>query len=225
MKNVVITGANRGIGLELTKQFSEDSFVYAVCRSEFPEAARNDRINVVQLDITDEAAVAEFAQQLDAENVAIDLLINNAGTSGGDMTKEVLVDAATVSNVYITNVVGPMSMAVHLTPALKRADKPVMMTVSSHMGSHAHLNSYNANWWPYSSSKAALSFAVSAFAINEPEITSISLHPGWVKTQMGGTGADLEPAVSAEAIKALYGSIDTLESGKFYNYDGKLIEW
>ena len=76
-----------------------------------------------------------------------------------------------------------------------------------------------------SNAAAALSFAVSAFAINEPKIKSISVHPGWVKTRMGGNGADIEPIESAKGIKKLYDTIDDLEAGKLYNYDGTLLDW
>jgi NAD(P)-dependent dehydrogenase (short-subunit alcohol dehydrogenase family) len=225
MKNIVITGANRGIGLELTKQFAKDNFVYAVCRSDFPNEELNDHIRIVKLDITDEAAIASFADKLNSEQVAIDLLINNAGIAGGDDNEDVKEDAQSVAEVFAVNTIGPMTLSLHLTMALKRAEHPVMMAISSRMGTHTLLDDYNAEWWPYSSSKAALNLAVSAFAINEPGIKSISIHPGWVKTRMGGDDADIEPVDSAGGIKRLYDTIDSLGSGKLYTYDGKLMDW
>lgn len=225
MKHVVITGANRGIGLALTKQFSEDNFVYALCRSDFPNKALNQNIKVVKLDVTDEAAIKNFATKLDNEQVAVDLLINNAGMAGGDEDENVKQDAKSVTEVFVVNTVAPMMLSQNLTAALKRAEAPVMIAISSRMGTRAQLDDYNAEWWPYSASKAALSFAVSAFAINEPTIKSISVHPGWAKTRMGGDGAQLEPADSARGIQKLYETIDSLESGKLYNYDGTLMDW
>lgn len=223
MKTVVITGANRGIGLELTKQFAKDNIVYALCRNEFPAKELVDTVKVVKLDVTDETAIANFASIIDAENIAVDLLINNAGISSGD--SDVQEDFASITKVFATNSVSPMVLSIHLLHALKRAKEPVMLAVSSRMGTHAMLNTYSAQWWPYSASKAALSFAVSAFAINEPSIKSISVHPGWVKTDMGGQGADIEPIDSAKAIKKLYDSINALDSGAMYNYDGTLMKW
>jgi NAD(P)-dependent dehydrogenase (short-subunit alcohol dehydrogenase family) len=225
MKTIVITGANRGIGLELVKTFSNDNLIYALCRGEFPDADLNDRIKVIKLDVTDEKAIKDFAKKLENEKVSVDLLINNAGIAGGDEAENVKVDAKSVAEVFATNTIGPMMMSLHLTPHLKKADHPVMIAISSRMGTHAMLNDYNAEWWPYSASKAALSLAVSAFAINEPTIKSISVHPGWVKTSMGGEEADIEPTVSAEGIKKLHETIETLESGKMYKYDGTIMAW
>lgn len=225
MKTVVVTGANRGIGLALTQEFAKDSFVYALCRNEFPPEVLNENIKVVKLDVTNEAAIASFATGLNNTEVAVDLLVNNAGMAGGDDDEKVKVDIQSVAEVFATNTVAPMMLSLHLAPAMKRAEQPVMIAVSSRMGTHALLNKYNAEWWPYSASKAGLSFAVSAFAINEPEIQSISVHPGWVKTRMGGDGADIEPADSAKGIKQLYETIDSLESGRLYTYDGKLLDW
>ena len=226
MKTIVISGANRGIGLELTKQFAKDNIVYALCRSDFPQNELNDNIKVVNLDITNGEAIISFANELNNAQVAVDLLINNAGIAGGDMDKdEVKIDTKSATEVFATNVVGPMILSLHLKTALKRAVQPVMIAISSKMGTHAMLNDYSAEWWPYSSSKAALSLAVSAFAMKNPEIKTISVHPGWVKTRMGGDDADIEPFESASGIKALYDTIDTLESGRLYNYDGTIMAW
>lgn len=225
MKNIIITGANRGIGLELTKLFSADDMVYAVCRSDFPNDALNDNIKVIKLDITDESAIQSFAKKLNEENIAIDLLINNAGIDGRGDQRETKLDTGTVTSVFATNTVGPMIFSLHLLDALKRSEHPVVIAVSSRMGTHAMLDDYNAAQWPYSASKAALSFAVSAFAVNEPQVKWISVHPGWVKTRMGGQDADISTTESAMGIKKLYDSIDTLESGTMYNYDGSLMDW
>lgn len=225
MKTVVVTGANRGIGLALTKEFAKDSFVYALCRSEFPPEELNDNIKVLTLDVTNEAAIASFAAELNDKNVGIDLLVNNAGMAGGDENKNLKDDAHSVTELFAVNTVAPMILSIHLAPAMNRAERPVMIAISSRMGSHALLNKHNAEWWPYGASKAGLSFAVSAFAINEPAIKSISVHPGWVKTRMGGDGADIEPAESAKGIAQLYETIDSLESGRLYTYDGKLLDW
>jgi NAD(P)-dependent dehydrogenase (short-subunit alcohol dehydrogenase family) len=225
MKTIVISGANRGIGLELTRVFAKDNRVYALCRNNFPTSELNDHITVVKLDITNESAIQEFADELNNKNIAVDLLINNAGIDGGDDNKNVQVDVKSLTEVFVTNTVGPMMLSLNLKPALERADHPAMLAVSSRMGTHALLNEYNAEWWPYSASKAALSLAVSAFAIRSPAIKSISVHPGWVKTRMGGTEAAIESVDSAQGIKKLYETIDELETGKLYNYDGTLMDW
>lgn len=225
MKNIVITGASRGIGLALVRQFSAENFVYALCRSEFPIGELNDNIKVVKLDVTDESAIINFANKLNDEQVAINLLINNAGISGSDEDGNIKTDMQSVIEAFASNTVGPMVLTLHMSIALRRAKNPVMIAISSRMGTHAMLDGYNAQEWPYSASKAALSFAVSTFAINEPTIKSISVHPGWVKTSMGGPDADMEPIDSALGIKKLYETIDSLESGKMYNYDGKLMAW
>ncbi len=225
MKNIIITGANRGIGLELTKLFASEHTVYAICRSDFPDEELNSNIKVVKLDITDESAIESFVEKLDKDQIAINLLINNAGIDGRGDKRETKVDSRTVTDVFATNTVGPMILSLHLLGAMKRAERPVMIAVSSRMGTHAMIDEYNASQWPYSASKAALSFAVSAFAINEPEIKWISVHPGWVKTRMGGQDADISTTESATGIKKLYDNIDSLESGTMYNYDGTVLNW
>lgn len=225
MKNIVITGANRGIGLELTKLFATEHTVYALCRSDFPEDALNNNIKIVKLDITDESAVESFVERLNKDRVAIDLLINNAGTDGRGDDGESKLDTRTVTGIFATNTVGPMILSLYLLDAMKRSEHPVMIAVSSRMGTHAMLDSYNASQWPYSASKAGLSFAVSAFAINEPEVKWISVHPGWVKTRMGGQDADISTTESATGIKKLYDNIDSFKSGGMYNYDGSVMDW
>lgn len=228
MSNVLITGANRGVGLALTELFSKDNTVYAVCRSEFPSGSLNDNIRVSRLDLANESQIKLFVEQLDKDKVAIDLLINNAGVAGGSsdgIDSDVVLDLDTVKNVFTTNVVAPMTLTRHLTAALKRSKNPCVISISSRMGTRALLNEYNAHWWPYSASKAALSFAVSAFALNEPSIKFISIHPGWVKTRMGGSDAPMDVKDSAGYIKKLYLDIDSLESGKMYNYDGTPMDW
>lgn len=225
MKNIVITGANRGIGLELTKLFASEHTVYAVCRSDFPEDELNSNIKVIKLDITDESAIESFVEKLKNDKVAIDLLINNAGIDGRGSERETKLDARTVTDVFATNTVGPMILSLHLLDAIKQSEHPVVISVSSRMGTHAMLDDYNAGQWPYSASKAALSFAVSAFAVNEPQIKWISVHPGWVKTRMGGQDADISTTESAEGIKKLYDNIDSFQSGGMYNYDGSEMDW
>lgn len=225
MKTIVITGASKGIGLGLTKLFAENEYVYALCRSDFPKEDINDNIEVIKLDVTDEEAVKNFANKLSSEQRAIDLLINNAGINGEDEDENVKVDAKSLTEVFATNTVAPMALSLSLAPLLKKSEHPTMIAISSKMGTHAMINEYNAARWPYSASKAALSFAVSAFAINVPRIKSISVHPGWVKTDMGGMDADIEVQESVLGIKKLYDAIDTLESGKMYNYDGTPMDW
>jgi NAD(P)-dependent dehydrogenase (short-subunit alcohol dehydrogenase family) len=228
MKSIVITGANRGIGLELTKLFSKDNTVYAVCRSEFPVNNLNENIHVINIDLLDESKIKAFADSLDDEQIGIDLLINNAGMAGGSsdgIDSEAMLDLETVTKVLATNVAVPMTVTRYLTSALKRSSHPSVISISSRMGTHTLLNEYSAEWWPYSSSKAALSFAVAAFAINEPTIKFISIHPGWVKTRMGGNDAPMEKNESAKHIQKLYENINSLDSGKMYNYDGQLMDW
>lgn len=228
MKNVIITGANRGIGLELTKLFSKGSTVYALCRSEFDAAHLNDNIRVIHIDLLDESQIKQFADTLSNERISIDLLINNAGMAGGStdgVDSEPLLDLDSVTQVLATNVAAPMTLTRYLAGMLKQSSDPVVISLSSKMGTHALLNEYTAEWWPYSSSKAALSFAVAAFAISEPTIKFISIHPGWVKTRMGGNDAPMEADKSAECIFKLYESIKSLDSGKMYNYDGQLMSW
>lgn len=229
MPTYLITGANRGIGLELTRQLtSRGDTVIGTARN--PDAAADLRSltdRVEQLDTSDEASILALAQRLKGQ--PIDVLINNAGvfldgralSSEGTTSEEML-------ETYRINVVGPFLLTRVLAPNLEQGDRKLAIQVSSNLGSIAAAKSEGrAGWAAYSASKAALNM-VCVLMDNELQkqgVASVALHPGWVKTDMGGEGADLEREdAAAHIINTIDGLTPDAHPG-FVRYDGEPMPW
>jgi NAD(P)-dependent dehydrogenase (short-subunit alcohol dehydrogenase family) len=226
MKTAIVTGANRGLGLALVKALSKDHRVFALCRNakNFPVAYKHENIKVLTVDITDTESVLDFVDGLKEQKIAVDLLINNAGVNDSD-DDVVVSEIDEISHIFKTNVIAPTILTEYLQPLLKKATTGTVISVSSQMSRYATLNFYNAEHWPYSTSKAALNFAMAAYAVDQPLIKTLLVDPGWMKTRMGGEGAFLEPEYSAACIVKLYEKASELESGKLYSLDGELLDF
>lgn len=226
MPTLLITGANRGIGLELTRQHAAAGWeVIACCRQPAEAEALKSlpgKITVEALDVTDYAAVDRLAEKYAAR--LIDLLINNAGIYGRRNPALVIEDFDEYLKVLQVNAVAPMKVALTFLPSLKLAKNAKIATVSSRMGS---MGSNGSGAYVYRASKAAINAAMHSFALDlRPSgIACILLHPGWVKTDMGGQGADITPQVSAAGIKAVIERTTLADTGRFFNYDGSEIPW
>jgi NAD(P)-dependent dehydrogenase (short-subunit alcohol dehydrogenase family) len=226
MPTLLITGANRGIGLELTRQYAAEGWNVIACARKPEQAAElkavKGQVSVEALDVTDYAAVDRLAAQY--RNTAIDLLINNAGIYGNRNPALGIADYDDYLKVLQVNAVAPMKVALALLPALQRASDAKIATVSSRMGS---IGASSGGSYVYRASKAAINAAMHSLALDlKPSgITCILLHPGWVKTDMGGQGADITPQVSASGIRNVIARTTLNDTGKFYNYDGSDIPW
>ena len=236
MQTILITGANRGIGLELTRQFllQGDVRVFATCRT--PERADElkalserdaSQVTVLQLDINDESSVSAAVKLIATEVRALDLLINNAGIAPrGDHQSRDMGDlsAADLSEVIITNAVGPLIVTQACRDLLKAGDDPRVVMISSSMGS---LQRAGGSSYGYRMSKAAMNMAarVLAYDTSMTGIITITANPGWVKTDMGGPSANLTPEQSASALLALIDRLTPSDNGKFFQYDGTEIPW
>lgn len=226
MPTLLITGANRGIGLELTRQYAAEGWNVIACARN-PEQAKelkalSGRVTIEALDVTDCGAVDRLAEKY--KDQAIDLLINNAGIYGTRNPPLAIADYNEYLKVLQVNAVAPMKVALAMMPALKRAKGAKIATVSSRMGSIA---SSGGGSYVYRASKAAINAAMHSLALDlKPSgIACILLHPGWVKTDMGGSGADITPQVSASGIKAVITRVRPEDTGCFFNYDGSEIPW
>lgn len=221
MATVVITGANRGIGLEMAKQYAADGWdVIGTARE--PERAQElaaiDRVTVMQLDAADDASVEKFVRELGDQPV--DLFINNAGIYGpSEFDREAWLD------LFNVNVIGPVRLATALKDNVARSADRKMVVISSQVGSIAENETGSMIY--YRTSKAAVNQAWTCLAKQwqDDGLTLAMLHPGWVQTDMGGENADLTPAESVEGMRAVIDGLTHDQNGKFYDHDGREIPW
>jgi NAD(P)-dependent dehydrogenase (short-subunit alcohol dehydrogenase family) len=229
MLNVLITGTNRGIGLELTRQYAKDGDrVFACCRS--PQTAEelnrlakqsNGRITVQAMDVSDEKSIEAAAKAIGDQ--PIDILINNAGVKGGEHQSLDRIDTAEWMETLKVMVIGPFRVVQAFLRNLEMAENPKIMTVTSQIG---------ASTWPmggsyaYASAKAGLNRLMRSLAIDLKDRAIVNLiHPGWVRTDMGGPNADIAPEESAAGIRKVIASVTKADSGKFYKWTGDIHPW
>ncbi len=225
---VVITGGSRGIGLELAKQATQKGMrVIAGVRTPSKAGALREAVGsrgeVLELDVTSDASVHAFADQLRTRLKSIDILINNAGIYLDAATGLENIESSMILKTLDANSVGPIRVTQALLPFLRAASSPKVATISSLMGSLTDNKGGGA--YAYRMSKAAVNMFVRSLAVDEREITALALHPGWVKTEMGGAGAPLAPAKSAEGLWTVIESCTLSDSGKFFNHAGRELPW
>lgn len=219
---VMIVGASRGIGLELTRQYLADGArVFATARSEEGlKLLRAEGARVLKLDVTEAASASGLAWQIDGE--AFDTVVVNAGVYGPRTTGLQTPTEADFDQVMHTNVLGPMRVVPQLAEAL--AEGARLGVISSRMGSMGLRT--NGNGWLYRASKAAVNSVLkdASFALAGRAIC-VALHPGWVRTDMGGTDADLAVADSARDLRRTLAALTPADNGAFLNHDGQPLAW
>jgi NAD(P)-dependent dehydrogenase (short-subunit alcohol dehydrogenase family) len=229
MPTVLITGANRGIGLALARGYAAEGWrVLACCRH--PDKAEDlkalkveagERVAIHRLDVTDGLKVASLSRELADE--AIDLLINNAGVSGRGGFGE--TDFDRWQPVFAVNTFAPLRVAERFVEQVARSERKLIVNISSKMGSiGANVSSDSIT---YRASKTALNQVSKCLsvALAPRGITVILFHPGWVSTDMGGTEAPVTPADSAAGIRAVIAGVTAEDNGRFFNYDGEELPW
>ena len=236
-KNYLVTGANRGLGLEFTKQILQAGHnVYAACRNindiedlDLLFAEYKDKLIVVNLDINDHDSILSLSDRL--KDVSIDVMINNAGTIGPlpyfeNTFKQHYgtIDYDVWSDVFKTNLFGPVKMAETFLENIENGNDKKMIFISSVVGSIAddHQKAF-----AYATSKTALNKSVALLAdiLKEKEVKVLAMCPGYVKTRMNGGGANLEPEESIEGMLEQIEKLDTESSGSFVRYNGESINW
>jgi NAD(P)-dependent dehydrogenase (short-subunit alcohol dehydrogenase family) len=225
MATIVITGASRGLGLEFVRQYAaEGERIIAACRH--PESAVALRsvkgdIKLVPLDVADAGSIHALS---DIIGEPIDVLINNAGVYGKAQTLGKM-DYAGWEDVLRINTIGPMHLTDALLPRIVAGKRKLVVGITSLMGSIDDNSS--GGYYAYRSSKAGLNAVFKSLSIDlRPHgVTAVVLHPGWVKTDMGGTGAPLEPLESVSGMRAVIAKLGPKESGRFYDYRGKELPW
>ena len=231
MASALITGANRGIGLEFARQYLADGWqVYAACRdpasaSELRRLAQasDDNLLILALNVTDPETVKAVAAQLDGQ--AIDLLLNNAGVGGARGQTVGNIDYKAWAKVLDVNTMGPVRVAEAFVDHVARSERKLIVTLTSGMGSLA--DNISGGSIAYRSSKAAVNMVMRSLAIDlaPRSITCVVVNPGWVRTDMGGAHATLTPAESVSMLRRLIETLGPAESGKFFNYDGSEYAW
>ena len=228
---MLITGANRGLGLEWARQYAEAGWrVYASCRrpAEAGElnalAGRHPRLSVHRLDVTDSEQLRTL--QLDLEEARIDVLLNNAGVYldkfMGDLGG---IDYDIWLRTFAVNTLGAVRVSEALAGQVAASERKRVVAISSHMGSIAEIAAPGN--YAYRSSKAALNAAMKGLshALAQHGIGVLLLHPGWVRTRMGGPDAPLTPAQSVHGMRALVENFRPEMSGRFFRHDGTEIPW
>ena len=236
-KNYLVTGANRGLGLEFTKQILQAGHnVYAACRNindiedlDLLFAEYKNKLIVVNLDINDHDSILSLSNRL--KDVSIDVMINNAGTIGPlpyfeNTFKQHYgtIDYDVWSDVFKTNLFGPVKMAETFLENIENGNDKKMIFISSVVGSIAddHQKAF-----AYATSKTALNKSVALLAdiLKEKEVKVLAMCPGYVKTRMNGGGANLEPEESIEGMLEQIEKLDIDSSGSFVRYNGESINW
>ena len=218
MPKILITGANRGIGLEFARQYSQDGWdVIATARHSSPEL-ESLGVRVEPLDLADADAVASFAAKVEGP---LDLFIANAGTNH-PMDGNTADDARDWQAMMMVNAIAPYVLGKALLPRMAEGGK--MIAISSGMGS---IGDNGGGWVPYRTSKAALNMAWSSVALEaKPRgISCVLLSPGWVKTRMGGAGAEITSEESVGDMRALTERLTIDDTGKFMRRNESELPW
>jgi NAD(P)-dependent dehydrogenase (short-subunit alcohol dehydrogenase family) len=231
MPSTLITGSNRGLGLEFARQYAADRWqVYATCRnpnsaSELRKLAdaSDQNVQVLALDVTDLASIKAAAAALDGQ--AIDLLLNNAGVGGPRGQTIGNIDYDAWAKVLDVNTMGPLRVSEAFVENVARSERKLVVTLTSGMGSIGDNTSGGA--FAYRSSKAAVNMVMRSLAIDlAPRgITCLVINPGWVQTDMGGPHGTQTPAEHISKLRRLIEDLGPEHSGKFFNHDGRVFAW
>ena len=231
MKTVLITGANRGIGLEhVARYVKSGAKVFAGVR-DVTKAENLKRLadtyagQILLFDYDAADAGAPAAAKAAIKGASLDLVFANAGVYGDRNQQLGTIDAGDFANTLAINTIAPLRLVEALVDEVGASARKIIAFQSSKMGSNA--DSRSGGSYVYRASKAALNKIASTLAedLKPRGITVVTLHPGWVCTDMGGSGADISVAECVDGQQALLRDLTLAKSGGFYNYDGDTIAW
>jgi len=238
VKNILVTGGSRGIGLEFTKQYLKRGYrVFAASRN--PEttdlqqlkAEHGDQLTICELDVSDGESRNQLYQELSEKAGKIDILINNAGIASGNEKARYRfgeLDQEDLSRCFLVNSISPLMMTEKFFPLLQKGNEPIVVNISSNSGCITRKEGDGGTGYGYSSSKAALNMITKMLSheLKDHGITVVSLHPGWVRTTM--LYCENAPLGPSESISGMIHVIDSLEmnsSGKFFDWKGNELPW
>ncbi|MFG6460285.1 SDR family oxidoreductase [Roseateles sp. DXS20W] len=220
--NVLIIGASRGLGLEFVRQYRADGARVTATARDDAGLARLQQLGAraLKLDVVQAASVSGLAWLIDGER--FDVIVINAGVFSARTQGLQPPTEADFDLVMRTNVLGPMRLLPQVAEALAPGARVAVL--SSLMGSIAQRS--NASAWLYRASKAAVNSVMKdAAQVLAGQATVVSLHPGWVRTDMGGEGADLAVDTSVADMRRLLAGLTPADSGGFFNHDGQRLPW
>jgi NAD(P)-dependent dehydrogenase (short-subunit alcohol dehydrogenase family) len=231
----LVTGANRGLGLEFVRQLlARGDRVVATCRQPGKATALNalagehpGRLHVLPLDVSDPRAIAELVRELllldsDDARDRIDLLVNGAGVlHSGERFGS--VSAVNLDDSFRTNAMGPFLLTQALAPRL--ADGARVANITSQLGSIANTTRFGTPSYDISKAAQNMATALLAAALRDRGIVVVALHPGWVQTDMGGSGANVTPADSVAGLLRVIGALKPSDSGTFLDWRGQSLPW
>lgn len=226
MPTILITGAGRGLGLEYAKQFAAEGWrVIGTVRDAAKGASLaklGKSVEVHLLDVADRKAIARLAADL--KGTAIDVLVCNSGVYGPKDQPFGKTDYAAWEEVMRINVLAPMAVVEAFVPHVAASERKTIVMMSSRMGS---ITENNGGAPIYRTSKTALNQVMKYLSVElaAKGITVVSVHPGWVQTDMGGPSAPLTPQVSIAGLRGVIKRLKPADSGKFINYEGAQIAW
>src|SRR5215472_6414812 len=225
MSTVLVTGAGRGLGLEFAKQYSADGWRVIATVRDLKKAtdleALGAKVEIHRLDVTDYKAAAALGRELARDK--IDVAIANAGVSlARNMTPAEIDEAAWIDTLRV-NTFAPLALAGAVLGPVERSEGKKLIAITSRLGSIAANES--GGQYAYRSSKAALNEAWRSLAMDHRDVIAVVLHPGWVKTDMGGPGAPVSPKESIAGMRRVIATLTPADSGRFFNYDGAELPW
>lgn len=230
MPTVLITGASRGLGLEFVRQYAQAGWRVHACYRDPKKAAdltrlaggSDGKVTTHALDVADFGQIDALARSLDGE--ALDVLLNNAGVYARGAPFGHL-EYAVWERSFRVNSLAPVRMAEAFLEHVARGQRKVIANITSLMGSLT--DNASGGSYAYRTSKAALNMATVCMAhdLKARGISTIVLHPGWVKTDMGGPDAPVEAAESVRGLRAVIDGATLEQSGKFFDYEGEPLPW
>jgi len=236
MSTVLITGANRGLGLEFAAQYAAAGWtIIACCRTVSTQLqeldAQYSELSIESLDVADHASIDALAGRL--SGTAIDVLLNNAGMYGnqsfaqGGVAHQAFgdTDFTNWEQVLRVNLFGPMKMAEAFVAHVERSEQKKIVTLSSMLGSMG-LNDIGG-MYAYRSSKAAVNMMMHSMGIDLADrgIIAVAMHPGWARTEMGGPQADIDAAEGVAGVISVIGQLDESHLGRLNAYDGSVLPY
>jgi len=238
--NILITGCSRGLGLEMVRQLNnkDSGLIFATCRS--PDhanhlneiASKNKNVIVTKLDVTalDSFTAVSDTIKRECGSKGLNILINNAGVSPRS-TRINLVTPDQMTETFFCNVVAPLMLTKSLIPQLSQGSQnsnksSLVVNMSSILGSIGE-NKKQGGLYPYRSSKSALNAVTKSLSIDlaSVKINAISIHPGWVQTDMGGKNAPLTAQQSIQGVLEVLENFQEDYNGKFFDNNGEELPW
>ena len=230
MANYFITGTNRGLGLEFVSQLAKrGETVFATCRnlenaSQLTALANdNKNVRLIEMDVADNVSREQGLKGIEGE--VIDVVINNAGIYGPRNSNFGGLKGDDWSNVLQTNVIAPLLLTQLIIDRVRSSAIKKLIFLTSKMGSIG--DNQGGGAYIYRSSKSALNAAVKSLSIDlkSQGFTAAMLHPGWVRTDMGGPNGLIDTKTSVQGMVSVIDNITDEQSGQFLNYDGRVIPW